>query len=175
MMVTSVLPPTPRQCNSSWRRRPPSAQAPPRGNCSRGAKKSAGMSALYSGLARSACRYRWWFLAVWLVVLVLAGIGAGQIEKFLKVGGFSIPGTEFNTTSSILSRQLHLSSDKAALVVFHSPTLRVTDKGFFDAVQTASENLQREPFVSKVETFYTTGIPDMVSPENHTTYALVTL
>ena len=60
-------------------------------------------------------------------------------------------------------------------MVFHSPTLRVTDKGFFDAVQTASENLQREPFVSKVETFYTTGIPDMVSPDNHTTYALVTL
>jgi RND superfamily putative drug exporter len=133
------------------------------------------LSSLYSWLARAASRYRWWFLGSWLVLLVVAGIGAGQIEHVLKVGGFSIAGTEFNTTSSILSRQLHLSSDKAALVVFHSPTLRVTDKTFFDAVQTASGNLQREPFVTKVETFYSTGIPDMVSPDNHTTYALVTL
>jgi RND superfamily putative drug exporter len=133
------------------------------------------MSALYSWLARSACRYRWLFLGAWLVVLVLAGIGAGQIERVLKVGGFSIPGTEFNTTSSVLSRQLHLSSDKAALVVFHSPTLLVTDKPFYDAVQNAVDNLQREPYVSKVETFYSTGIPDMVSADNHTTYALVTL
>ncbi len=133
------------------------------------------MSALYSWLARSACQHRWWFLAVWLVVLVLAGIGAGQIEQVLKVGGFSIPGTEFNTASSVLSRQLHLSSDNAALVVFHSPTLRVTDKSFYDAVQHATENLRGEPYVTKAENFYTTGIPDMVSADNHTTYALVTL
>src|SRR5437588_12925125 len=123
------------------------------------------MSALYSWLARSACRYRWWFLAVWLVVLVVAGIGAGQIEKFLKVGGFSIPGTEFNTASSVLSRQLHLSSDKAALVVFHSPTLRVTDKSFYDSVRRATDNLRAEPFVSKAENFYTSCIPDLVSAE----------
>ena len=121
------------------------------------------MSALYSWLARSACRYRWWVLAVWLVVLILAGIGAGQIEKFLKVGGFSIPGTEFNTTSSLLSRQLHLSSDKAALVVFHSPTLRVSDKPFYDAVQHAADGLQRESFVSKVETFYTSGLDTLIA------------
>src|SRR6266566_7270320 len=113
------------------------------------------MSALYSWLARSASRHRWWFVAAWLALLIVAGISAGQIEKFLKVGGFSIPGTEFNTTSSVLSRQLHLSSDKAALVVFHSPTLRVSDKPFYDAVQHATENLRREPYASKVETFYT--------------------
>src|SRR5438552_2130708 len=133
------------------------------------------MSALYSWLARSACRYRWWFLVGWLVVLVAGGVAAGQIERVLKVGGFSIPGTELNTTSSILSRQLHLSSDKAALVVIHSPTLLVTDKPLYDAVQHAVDTLQHEPYVTRVETFYTTGIPDMVSPDNHTTYALVTL
>ena len=35
------------------------------------------MSALYSWLARSACRYRWWFLAVWLVVLGAPAAGYG--------------------------------------------------------------------------------------------------
>ncbi len=109
------------------------------------------------------------------MVLVGASVAAGPIDTVLKVGGFSIPGTEFNTTSSILSRQLNLSSDKSALVVFNSPTLRVSDASFYAAVQRAVANLQREPYVSKVETFYTTGIPDLVSPDNHTTYALVTL
>src|SRR5207302_8666783 len=105
------------------------------------------LSALYTWLARSASRFRWWFLGAWLVLVVVAGVAAGQVEHVLKVGGFSIPGTEFNTTSSILARQLHLSSDRSALVVFNSPTLRITDKTFFDAVQTATTNLQREPFV----------------------------
>ena len=132
------------------------------------------MSALYSGLARLASRRPWWCLGAWLIIVALAGTAAGQAEKVLKVGGFSIPGTEFNTTSSILARQLHLSSDKSALVVFHSPTLFATDERFYEAVNTAATNLEREPFVTKVESFYTTGIPDMVSADNHTTYALVT-
>ena len=48
------------------------------------------MSALYSWLARSACHHRWLFLGGWLVLLVVAGIAAGQIDRVLKVGGFSI-------------------------------------------------------------------------------------
>src|SRR5262249_29013971 len=114
-----------------------------------GLKKGAVLSALYSWLARAASRNRWVVLGAWVVLLVVSGVAAGQVERVLKVGGFSIPGTEFNTTSSILSRQLHLSSDKAALVVVHSPTLRVTDKRFYDAVQHAVDNLRREPYVVK--------------------------
>ena len=52
--------------------------------------------------------------------------------------------------------------------------LFATDERFYEAVNAAATNLEREPFVTKVESFYTTGIPDMVSADNHTTYALVT-
>ena len=36
---------------------------------------------------------------VWLVILIVAGIGASRLEQQLKVGGFSLPGTEFHTAS----------------------------------------------------------------------------
>ena len=51
----------------------------------------------------------------------------------------------------------------------------MSDRPFYDAVQHAVDNLQQEQTVAKVETFYSTGIPDMVSADNHTTYALVSL
>lgn len=133
------------------------------------------MTGLLNGLANAAIRFRWFILAGWAVVLVLAAIGASQAEHALKVGGFSLPGTEFNTTSEILSEELELSSDKAALLVFHSDQYVVTDEVFYLAVDNALTQLAGQPEVSKVESFYTTGIPDMVSPDNHTTYAWVTL
>ncbi len=114
-------------------------------------------------------------VGAWAVILAMAAVGAGQVEHALKVGGFSLPGTEFHAASELLSQDLNISSDKAALVVFHSEVLLVTDKRYYDAVERATSNLRAEPFVTKTETFYSTGIPDMVSADNHTTYALVTL
>ena len=133
------------------------------------------MTAFYSWLARFSYRHRWPVIIGWVVVLVLAGIGASQAEHALKVGGFSLPGTEFNEASNVLSRDLDLSSDKAALAIFHSETLYATDPEFHAAVEQAMANLSEEPIVTKTETFYDTGLPQMVSADNHTTYAWVTL
>lgn len=133
------------------------------------------MTSLYSWLARTAYRRRWWIVGIWLIVFALAVVGAMRAEHALKVGGFSLPGTEFHTASEVLSRDLELSSDKAALVVFHSDTHLVTDRIFYDSVMAALQRLDQEPEVVKTESFYSTGIPDMVSEDNHTTYAWVTL
>ncbi|MCI0438304.1 MAG: MMPL family transporter, partial [Chloroflexi bacterium] len=133
------------------------------------------MTDIYSRIARLSVRRRWWFIGAWLAVVVLALVGASQAERALKVGGFSLPGTEFHEASAILSDDLNISSDKAALVVFHSDTLKVTDKAFYDSVERALTNLSGNSHVTKVESFYTAGIPDMVSADNHTTYAWVTL
>ncbi|HUZ03023.1 MAG TPA: MMPL family transporter [Thermomicrobiaceae bacterium] len=133
------------------------------------------MSVFYSWLARVSVRYRWWFLAVWVVLLIPAGLGASQAERAFQVGGYSLPGTQFYQSSAILDQELNISSDRGATVVFHSDTLLVTDARFNSAVEASLANLRREPEVTKVESFYNTGIPSMVSPDNHTTYALVTL
>lgn len=133
------------------------------------------MTAMYSWLARMAYRRRWLIVAAWAVVFAFAVLGAMRAEHALKVGGFSLPGTEFHSASEVLSRDLELSSDKAALVVFHSDEHLVTDRVFYDSVATALNRLDQEPEVVKTESFYSTGIPDMVSADNHTTYAWVTL
>lgn len=133
------------------------------------------MTAFYSWLARTATRRRWWFIGAWIVVLVVAGVAAGQADAAMKVGGFNLPGTEFNLASNYLKDDLDISSDKAALVVYHSDTLRVSDKAFHDEVMRGTDALKQQPYVAKVDTFYSEGIPDLVSPNNHTTYALVTL
>lgn len=133
------------------------------------------MTTFYSALARTAARYRWWIAGAWIAVLILAGIGAARSERAFKIGGFSLPGTQFYEASGILSRDLQLSSDKSALVVFHSNRLLVTDAQFRDAVVGSLARLSQEPYVVKAESFYSTGIPSLVSPDNHTTYALVTL
>jgi putative drug exporter of the RND superfamily len=133
------------------------------------------MSRFYSALARLAVRRTRALVVIWLVVLVAAAVGAGHVEKQLQVGGFSLPGTEFNTTSNLLSNELQISSDKSAVVVYTSPTLRATDETFADAVETSLARLGKLPYVTKIQSFYDPGLPFLVSKDNHTTYAIVTL
>ena len=133
------------------------------------------MSRFYSALARLAVTRTRTLVIVWLVVLVAAAIGAGRVEHQLKVGGFSLPGTEFNTASNLLSNELQISSDKSAVVVYSSPTLLVTDKTFAVAVETSLGRLGKLPYVKKIQSFYDPGLPFLVSDDNHTTYSIVTL
>ena len=108
---------------------------------------------------------------MWLAVVIVAGVAASHLNKQLKVGGFSLKGTEFNTSSTILANELRISSDRSAVVVYTSPTLRVTDKAFADAAQGSLARLAKVPYVTKVESFYDPGLPPLVSKDNHTTYA----
>ena len=133
------------------------------------------MSSFYSTLARLAVRRTKTLAVIWLVILIVAGVGASRLEHQLKVGGFSLPGTEFHTASDILADDLKISSDRSAVVVYTSPTLRVTDKEYADAVQQSLARLAKLDSVTKVESFYDPGLPPFVSTDNRTTYALVTL
>ncbi|HEX7626793.1 MAG TPA: MMPL family transporter [Gaiellaceae bacterium] len=133
------------------------------------------MSRFYSALAHIAVHRTRTMAVAWLCVLVAAAFGAGHLEKQLQVGGFSLPGTEFNTASTLLSNDLQISSDKSLVVVYTSPTLRATDKTFADAVQRSLGRLASFRYVTKVQSFYDPGLPFLVSKDNHTTYAIVTM
>ena len=73
------------------------------------------MSAFYSWLASLALRRRRVMAGIWLVIIVAAGIAASGTQDALKVGGFNLPGTEFNRASNLLADDLNISSDKAAI------------------------------------------------------------
>ena len=133
------------------------------------------MSRFYSALARIAVTRTRTLVVAWLCVLVAAAFGASHLEKQLQVGGFSLPGTEFNTTANVLSDELKISSDKSLVIVYRSPTLRATDKAFADPVENSLGRLGKLPYVTKVQSFYHPGLPFLVSKDNHTTYAIVTM
>jgi uncharacterized membrane protein YdfJ with MMPL/SSD domain len=133
------------------------------------------MSRFYSGIAHFAVTRTRTLAVAWLLILVAAAFGAGHLEKQLQVGGFSLPGTEFNTTAKVLSDELHISSDKSLVIVYTSPTLKATDKTFADAVESSLARMGKVPYVTKVQSFYDPGLPFLVSKDNHTTYAIVTM
>ena len=51
----------------------------------------------------------------------------------------------------------------------------MTDKPFADAVEGSLARLGKLPYVTKVQSFYDPGLPFLVSDDNHTTYAIVTM
>jgi uncharacterized membrane protein YdfJ with MMPL/SSD domain len=126
-------------------------------------------------LAGRAWQHRWAFVAVWAAVLVAAAVAAGQTQSVLKVGGYSLPGTEFNAASTILTNDLGISSDKNAVVVFHSDNLRVSELLFASDVKSALARLGQDSHVVKTDSYYSSGVPDFVSGDNHTTYAYITM
>lgn len=128
-----------------------------------------------------------------LGLIVAAAIGASQLKNTLKVGGFSIPGTQFHSASTILSRDFGMASEKTLVAVYESspsnvdPTvpgqtstnselrLKVSEPQYAQAVQYSLGNLSKIPQVESIESFYNTGIPDLVSENNWITYALIHL
>jgi len=61
------------------------------------------------------------------------------------------------------------------VAVFRSSSLTVDDAAFKDQVTRAADELARVPGVRNVQTFYSNGNPLLVSPNRHTTFALVPL
>ncbi len=112
---------------------------------------------------------------LWLAVLVVAGALAAQVQGLVKVGGYSLPGTEFHESSEILRERLDQTAAKTALAVYRSDTLKVYDKQFEQEVSASFERLLGHSLVKRIESFYETGIPDFVSKDNRTLYAIVFL
>jgi RND superfamily putative drug exporter len=111
----------------------------------------------------------------WGVITLIACLGAAQITKVLRVGGFDIPGTEFNAATAILDRELNISSYKTLLVVYHSENLKISSTDYYSAMRSSLDSLKTDPLVESTETFYDTGIPDMVGSDMRTTYAIIHL
>jgi uncharacterized membrane protein YdfJ with MMPL/SSD domain len=115
-------------------------------------------------------------LIVWAIAtLLIVGALTSQVQRLVKVGGYSLPGTEFHLSSEILKQKLGIAADKTAVVVYDSGRYRVYDKVFHDAVIASLDRLLAHPLVDRYETFYETGVPDFVSPDNRTLFAILHL
>ena len=73
--------------------------------------------------------------ACWLLIAAALGTGAGLLKDRLKVGGFSIPGTQFYEASRVLTRDFGMASEKLIVAALRSERYRASEPEFRDAAQ----------------------------------------
>ena len=103
-------------------------------------------------LGRSSYRRRWWVVALWLLVLGLAGVGASALGKPTS-NSFSIPGTPSQQALDLLKDRMPASGadGASARVVFVAPSgAKITDPAATAAIEGAVSQLQRLPQVRSV-------------------------
>jgi uncharacterized membrane protein YdfJ with MMPL/SSD domain len=130
----------------------------------------------FARLGLAMARAKWVVLVAWLVVVgVSAGLLAPRATEVVKGGGFVIGGSESAKAAEILESDFNASTRSNVVVVFHDPNADVLDPAFRTEVEAGLERLAAVEGVLSVFSYYTTGQPQLVSEDRHTTIALVAL
>ena len=134
-------------------------------------------------IARWCARHPWLVVAVWLVVLVLAGVAATGLEGALTADDMGFTNRpESVSGQELLAARMGGGDARTETVVVHSETLTVDDPEFRSAVTRAADDLTAlQGLVVSAPTYYqasAAGAPQaqaMVSADRHTTLIPVTL
>ena len=114
-------------------------------------------------------------ITVSVVFLVLAGSLWFRANDVVKTGGFDLPNSPSANVKQILGRDFAATAGYTAVVIYHSPTLTVSDSAYRDEVISSSQRVRSVQNVRFVLTFFNSGYPTLVSRDRHTTMALVTV
>ncbi|HEX6755850.1 MAG TPA: MMPL family transporter [Mycobacteriales bacterium] len=128
---------------------------------------------MFEALGRGVFRRRWAVIAAAAAFLVFAGVwGTGVFGK-LTGSGFDDPGSESYRAAQIATEKL--GRDEAdVIVVYRSGTRTVEDASFRQAVTSTLGALPRDVVVGTT-TFWSSGAPQLVSSDRHSTYAVLQL
>ena len=118
--------------------------------------------------------HRKWIVAASIAVFFMAVVfGTGAIDR-LKPGGFEDKNSESFIAKQLLEEQLGRGQSNL-FVVFSAGVLAVDDLRFKTAVEKALEPLAQDEAVARVDTFYNTGSPALVSKDRNKTFAVIGL
>jgi len=111
-----------------------------------------------------------------LIVAVLFAIGAavwgtGVVSKLSSGNTFTPPNSQSNTESN-RAASLFGRDDADVVVLFQSPTENVSDPAYRQAVTAYLAALPAAD-VTRAATYWSTGQPDLVSTDRHSTYAVL--
>jgi uncharacterized membrane protein YdfJ with MMPL/SSD domain len=120
-------------------------------------------------------RFRWLVLAVWIVFVGVSVLGARQVKGELVSGGINVPGSESNRGEIILADEFDRRPTRTAAAIFTSRQFKVTDQQYRDGVEQALKRVQDTEGVSRIRSFYGTGLKRLVSEDERTTYAVIEL
>ena len=126
----------------------------------------------FDRLGRFVVRRRWWVVAAWAALLLVAIPFAPQAPGALSAGGFILDDLESARAKSILEEELDLPSS-ALVVVFTSPTLEAGTPAFEIAAAEAMRDIPGAPHVAGIVSHLVT--PRQVSEDRHTAYDIVLL
>jgi len=129
----------------------------------------------FPALGDFVARFRWLVLAAWIVFVGVSVLGARQVKGELVSGGINVPGSESNRGEAILADEFDRRPTRTAAAIFTSHTFKVTDQPYRDAVEKALKQVEETEGVSRVRSFYGTGLRRLVSEDEHTTYAPIEL
>jgi RND superfamily putative drug exporter len=108
---------------------------------------------VFERIGRFSFRYRWFVLAIWLVVVLAVLPTLPRVTGRLEVGGFSSPHTEAARTRELLRERIPGYSPSSLLVLFSHPTLSPFDPVFVEQAQRALSTVPSIPYVTGIRWF----------------------
>ncbi|MBB5083240.1 MMPL family transporter [Nonomuraea endophytica] len=128
---------------------------------------------MFESAGRIVYRGRWTLLVLSLALAVLAAPFGMELFGRMVDGGFDDPKAD-STTAARWNDVWYSGNSPDVVVLYRHPKVKVADPRFKKAVH---DSLRRLPaaHVRKLATYWTTASPRMVSKDEHSTYALITL
>ncbi len=128
---------------------------------------------MFASAGRLLHRGRWTLLVLSLAAAVLAAPFGMQLFGRMSAGGFEDPGAD----SALAARwddAWYGGSTPDVVVLYRHPQVKVRDGRFRKAVHDSLRALPAQ-YVARLTTYWSTGSKELVSADEHATYALVTL
>jgi RND superfamily putative drug exporter len=127
---------------------------------------------MLAALGRLLYRTRWGALLLSLVVVAGAAVYGTGVFGTLTAGGFEDPNSQSAQAHTFLDQQLG-GWTPDVVVLMRSDTLGATDPAFASAATRLLDNLQSQPGVASVASYYSTQSPRFLSRDGHETFAAV--
>jgi putative drug exporter of the RND superfamily len=126
----------------------------------------------FDRLGRFTVRRRWWIVAAWAALILLAIPFAPRAPGALSAGGFILDDLESARAKQVLQAELGLEPS-AFVLVYTSDTLRAGTPGWLTAVSRATKDVAHAPHVTRILSHVLA--PRQVSTDGHTAYDIVFL
>lgn len=124
---------------------------------------------MFAAIGRTAARRRWTVVVGAVLFVALSGFwGAGAFGSFGGGAGFDDPYSESAEANQLLTGPIgRYATD--IVVMYTSPDRTVDDPAFEAAVTEAASRIPESAY-TRLDTYWTTGSPDLVSADRHSTY-----
>ena len=129
---------------------------------------------MLAALAKFTHRFRLLILLAGLAFVAAGVIYGTKVFDHLSQGGFDDTGSDSYQASRIITQRLG-QTDASLLVLFSSDEAKVTDPSYKSAVTVALSQVAADPAVRQVTTYYTADEQSLVSKDQKSTYAVISL